>query len=145
MVGRIQLLRQCNAQQTAAKPKLIVLWTGLRSMTPEARHTAARCLEQSPSALPYVPVRPGQPANHQALRPCSCQDEEDHSRPTTPWVRSVISGVDLMRDARVGASSVLRLAVGCCLLVVTVGVWTPCEMRGWVHHCVCLAGSVFGR
>ncbi|PRW56101.1 NADP-dependent malic enzyme [Chlorella sorokiniana] len=28
------------------------------------------------------------------------EDEEDHSRPTTPWVRSVISGVDLMRDAR---------------------------------------------
>ena len=32
-------------------------------------------------------------------------DEEDHTRPTTPWVRSVISGVDLMRDARVGALS----------------------------------------
>jgi hypothetical protein len=28
------------------------------------------------------------------------QDDE-HTRPTTPWVRSVISGVDLMRDARV--------------------------------------------
>ncbi|KAL4457781.1 hypothetical protein ABPG75_012646 [Micractinium tetrahymenae] len=27
-------------------------------------------------------------------------ERESHSRPTTPWVRSVISGVDLMRDAR---------------------------------------------
>lgn len=27
-------------------------------------------------------------------------NREDHKRPTTPWVRSVISGVDLMRDAR---------------------------------------------
>ena len=39
-----------------------------------------------------------------AVTPClnfPLQDEEDHTRPTTPWVRSVISGVDLMRDARV--------------------------------------------
>lgn len=34
---------------------------------------------------------------------------QSHSRPTTPWVRSVISGVDLMRDARVRG-------VGCLLL-----------------------------
>ena len=46
-------------------------------------------------------------------------DEEDHTRPTTPWVRSVISGVDLMRDARVGAHVWgplwLRLAALCYL------------------------------
>ena len=29
------------------------------------------------------------------------QEEEEAFRPSTPWVRSVISGVDLMRNAKV--------------------------------------------
>jgi hypothetical protein len=28
-------------------------------------------------------------------------DEESDDRPSTPWVRSVVSGVDLMRNAKV--------------------------------------------
>jgi len=28
-------------------------------------------------------------------------DDEEYPRPATPWVRSVISGVDLMRNAKV--------------------------------------------
>ncbi|PSC71621.1 NADP-dependent malic enzyme [Micractinium conductrix] len=36
-----------------------------------------------------------------SVLPPGAEDErESHSRPTTPWVRSVISGVDMMRDAR---------------------------------------------
>lgn len=32
---------------------------------------------------------------------CDINEENDHTRPSTPWVRSVISGVDLMRNAKV--------------------------------------------
>jgi hypothetical protein len=37
-----------------------------------------------------------------ASSPISAEHDEDPARPTTPWVRNVISGVDLMRNAKVG-------------------------------------------
>ena len=87
-----------------------------------------------------MPNLPGQPANRQALHPCSCQDEEDHSRPTTPWVRSVISGVDLMRDARVGAPLPLLGWVCVCQMNLRLGTGVPvsgsCSML-----CGCLRGQ----
>ncbi|EFN58521.1 hypothetical protein CHLNCDRAFT_140591 [Chlorella variabilis] len=59
------------------------------------RSAAAEALLVSASAqartLSTLPATHGPGHDH---------DENSHSRPTTPWVRSVISGVDLMRDAR---------------------------------------------
>lgn len=35
-------------------------------------------------------------------------EDDEARRPTTPWVRSVISGVDLMRNAKVGEGASLK-------------------------------------
>ena len=56
-----------------------------------------RSLSSTAHPTPYAPDRGGY------------DDDDDHSRPTTPWVRSVISGVDLMRNAKVGCLQSLWL------------------------------------
>lgn len=77
----LAVLRQA-AQRGAAAEALAAAGACSRTLAPAAAALgAARCYGGIPSVL-------------------SEHDEEDHTRPTTPWVRSVISGVDLMRDAR---------------------------------------------
>lgn len=67
------------------------------------RHQRQRRRHRSrPAPLPRYNVVAVQRWSVAAPTP-NCEQEDDHSRPTTPWVRSVISGVDLMRDARVRA------------------------------------------
>ncbi|KAI3436725.1 hypothetical protein D9Q98_006140 [Chlorella vulgaris] len=59
----------------------------------EGRFCAAEVLLASAGARAISSIGP-------PPRPHLEHDEDGHSRPTTPWVRSVISGVDLMRDSR---------------------------------------------
>lgn len=57
------------------------------------------------AAPPRVPAPAGTPAVHPAhgvrcLSSSFAEDDEKLGRPTTPWVRQVISGVDLMRHPK---------------------------------------------